>query len=153
MQGGRLAPEEHAAWGAFLRSHATILRELDDELQAEHQLALGDYDVLVNLAQAPGRRMRMCDLADAVVMSRSGLTRRVERLEGAGLVRRAKSGRDGRTVEAALTEAGLERLREANLTHLAGVQDRFLRHFSPEDLRRLGGLLARVAPPGPGAAG
>lgn len=133
-----------AAWRSFLRAHARLIRELDTELQQRHDFALGDFDVLVQLSGAERGRLRMCELASAVMLSPSGLSRRVARLDDAGLVARERGAEDGRNVEARLTAAGtalLERLRE---THLAGVEERFADHYSPAELERLGQLLERL---------
>lgn len=132
------------AWKALLRSHAILTRALDAELQAGEQLSLGDFDVLASLAAAPRRRLTMCDLAEAVVLSRSGLTRRIDRLQQAGLVTRARGELDGRSVEAALTDAGRERLRRARATHLGGVEKRFQSHFDEQELDTLAELLGRL---------
>lgn len=137
--GARAVPtrEQLAAWRAFLRAHATITRELEAELVAEQRLSLAAYDVLVQLAEAPGRRLRMTELADAVLLSRSGVTRLVDRLERAGLVTRCRVADDGRGVAAQLTEAGLSRLRTASRTHLAGVLEHFAARLGPADLAAL----------------
>ncbi|MEJ3656785.1 MarR family transcriptional regulator [Actinomycetes bacterium KLBMP 9759] len=115
-----------AAWRSFLRAHATITRTLEGELVAEQQLSLAAYDVLVQLAEAPEHRLRMTELADAVLLSRSGVTRLVDRLEKVGLVDRLPVESDGRGVAARLTDAGLNRLRIASRTHLTGI----VRHFA-----------------------
>ena len=93
------------AWDSFLRAHATLLRRLDTDLEGETGLALADFDVLAQLAEAHGA-LRMTELADRALISRSGMTRRVARLVGEGLVRRADADADGRGVVVALTEAG-----------------------------------------------
>lgn len=129
--------EQVESWRAFLRAHATIARVLETELVAEQRLSLAAYDVLVQLAEAPDRRLRMTELASAVLLSRSGVTRLVDRLERAGLVARCRVADDGRGVAAELTEAGLTRLRTASRTHLAGVQRHFVARLSPEDLAAL----------------
>src|SRR5687767_11095724 len=97
------------------------MRQLEAELLAEHQLPLAWYDVLVQLAHAPGRRLRMAELAERVLLSRSGLTRLVDRLVREGLVVRDSCSSDGRGVNAVLTEHGLTRLRAAAPTHLRGI--------------------------------
>jgi DNA-binding MarR family transcriptional regulator len=102
-----------------------VSRALEAELVAEEQLSLAAYDVLVQLVEAPGHRLRMTELADAVLLSRSGVTRLVDRLERAGLVSRCPVAGDGRGVAAEITEAGVNRLRVASRTHLTGV----MRHF------------------------
>lgn len=135
------------AWKGFLRSHATMVRELDEELRRCHGYALGDFDVLVQLADAPGGRLRMCDLAAAVVLSPSGLSRRMDRLQRAGLVTRERAEGDARNVEARLTSAGKRLVRTLRETHRAGVRARFAARFSAEELALLGDLLERLADP------
>ncbi|MBA3232995.1 MAG: MarR family transcriptional regulator [Propionibacteriales bacterium] len=109
------------AWRRFLQAHAVVVRRLEADLMAEHQLPLASYDVLVQLVEAPERRLRMTELAGRVLLSRSGLTRLVDRLEQEGLVRREACGSDARGLFAVLTDEGLQRLRDASPTHLRGV--------------------------------
>jgi DNA-binding MarR family transcriptional regulator len=129
--------EQLAAWRSFLRAHASITRALEAELLAEQELSLASYDVLVQLAEAPERRLRMTELADAVLLSRSGVTRLVDRLEKGGLVARSRVESDGRGVAARLTDAGLDRLRTASRTHLRGVGQHFVDRLDEADLRVL----------------
>ncbi|MCA1570567.1 MAG: MarR family transcriptional regulator [Chloroflexi bacterium] len=140
------------AWRAFLLAHARIVRELERELQGEEQLALTDYDVLVQLAAAGERRLRMSELADRLLLSRSGATRLVDRLVGEGLVERASCETDRRGQWAALTPAGYERLRRASPTHLRGVAEHFLDRLSADDLAALERMLTSVAADGEGSA-
>ncbi len=142
--GERLTELELGAWRNFLRVHAVLTRELDEELRRAHGLPLTSYDVLVNLESAPDRRMRMSELADAVLLSRSGLTRLVERLERDGLLSRADCPGDARGSFAVLTDLGMKRLAEARKTHLRGVRERFLGVFSDDELELLGELWGRV---------
>ena len=132
------------AWRAFLRAHARIVRELERELQAEQGMALTDYDVLVQLATAGERRLRMSELADRLLLSRSGVTRLVDRLVAAGLVERHSCDDDRRGQWATLTDAGLQRLRDASPTHLRGVAEHFLDRLSAAELGALERSLARV---------
>ena len=141
----RLSPLEGGAWGGFLRAHGTLVRRLDDDLRATHGLTLSSYEVLLFLAWSPGRRMRMGELAGRVLITLSGVTRLIGRLEREGLVRRERSSEDGRGHYAVLTEAGLLRLREAHPTHLAGVRQLFLQHFNEEELQTLAGFWDRVS--------
>jgi DNA-binding MarR family transcriptional regulator len=134
------------AWRAFLRAHARVVRELERELHAEQGLALTDYDVLVQLADADGRRLRMSELAERLVLSRSGVTRLVDRLVSAGLVERMSCDDDRRGHWASLTDAGLGRLRGASPTHLRGVSEHFLDRLSAEELAALERALGRVGP-------
>ncbi|PWW65369.1 MarR family winged helix-turn-helix transcriptional regulator [Actinokineospora spheciospongiae] len=133
------------AWRTFLRAHARVTRVLEAELVAEQQLSLGGYDVLVQLAEAPDHRLRMAELADAVLLSRSGVTRLVDRLERAGMVARERVPGDGRGVVATLTAHGLDVLRTASRTHLAGVSEHFVARLSAEQLAYLGELCGKLA--------
>lgn len=133
-----LSGPEQAAWRSFLRAHARITRELESELLAAQRLSLASYDVLVQLSEAPEHRLRMTELADAVLLSRSGVTRLVDRLEREGLVKRARVDSDGRGVVAVLTQAGYDRLRAATGTHLSGVARHFGDPLVGQDLEGFG---------------
>ena len=133
-----------AAWSAFLRAHARVTRQLERELQAEESLALADYDVLVQLALAGDRRLRMSELADRLLLSRSGITRLVDRLERDGLVERMTCESDRRGQWAALTDAGHQRLRNASPTHLRGVAEHFLDRIPEQELETLRRTLERI---------
>lgn len=132
-------------WRSFLRAHAHITRVLETELLAAQRLSLASYDVLVQLSEAPGRRLRMTELADAVLLSRSGVTRLVDRLERGGLVARARVDSDGRGVEAVLTQLGFDRLRAATGTHLSGVARHFVGRLEADELAGLGATCGRLA--------
>jgi DNA-binding MarR family transcriptional regulator len=133
------------AWRAFLRAHARLTGLLERELQAEQSMALADYDVLVQLAVADEDRLRMSELADRILLSRSGITRLVDRLEAAGLVERVTCETDRRGQWAQLTDAGRGRLREASPTHLRGVAEHFLDRIPADELDQLRVTLERVA--------
>ena len=135
-----------ATWAAFLRAHARVVRELEQELEAEHRLALTDYDVLVQLAATEDRRLRMSELADRLILSRSGVTRLVDRLVAEGMVERVSCETDRRGQWAALTDAGLGRLRTATPTHLRGVAEHFLDRLSPDELASMRDMLVRLDP-------
>ena len=132
------------AWRAFLRAHARLVRDLERELQAEQGMALTDYDVLVQLSAADERRLRMSELADQLLLSRSGVTRLVDRLVAEGLVERVTCESDRRGQWASLTDSGYERLRRASPTHLRGVAEHFRDRLPPDDLAALGRMLDRV---------
>ena len=132
------------AWRAFLRAHARLVRDLERELQAEQGMALTDYDVLVQLSAADERRLRMSELADQLLLSRSGVTRLVDRLVAEGLVERVTCESDRRGQWASLTDSGYERLRRASPTHLRGVAEHFLNRLPPDDLAALERMLDRV---------
>jgi len=141
-----LEPVEVSAWRGLLRVHASLSKALDTELEAEHGLPLSSYEVLMYLADAEQQRMRMCDLASSVILSRSGLTRLVDRLERDGLITRESCASDARGAFAKLTPAGHERLQAARATHLAGVRALFLEHFTPQELAQLAAFWERVLP-------
>src|SRR5215217_5900358 len=145
-----LTAEELAAWRGLLRVHSALVKALDAELLAGHDLPLTSYEVLINLQAAPDRRRRMAELADGVLLSRSGMTRLVDRLEREGLLERDACVSDGRGTFAVLTDKGEALLAEARRTHLDGVRERFLQHFEPDELRALATLWERVLP---GASG
>ncbi len=133
----KLSPEQRAAWAGFIRAHASIVKELDAELQAAHGLPLSSYDVLVQLSLAQDGRMQMFELAEAVHLSRSGLTRLVDRLERQGLLERNRGEQDPRQVFACITRSRLKRLAETTPTHLAGVRRRFLERLSQTQVEQL----------------
>ena len=124
----------------MLRAHAELTRELDAQLAREHNLPLSSYEVLLFLADAPGGRMRMSDLAESVLLSRSGLTRLVDRLEREGLLKRERCESDARGLFAEITPEGRRLFDAARRTHLDGVRALFLDRFSRDELRTLGGL-------------
>jgi len=133
-----LSERELAAWRGMLATHSRVIAALDDELEREHGLALGSYEVLLQLAEADGNSLRMGTLADRLLLSRSGLTRLVDRLAGQGLVERHSCPDDRRGTYARLTDEGLARFEQAHPTHLRGVRDHFLGHLADRDLDRLG---------------
>ena len=140
-------PQRLDAWRAFLRAHAVLTDALDRELQAERDLPLAWYDVLLNLAEADGDRLRMRDLAERVLLSRSGLTRLVDRMATAGLVYRSPDPDDRRGTLACLTDEGLRMLRRAAPVHLRGVQEHFASHISEDEARVLRQAFERVSAP------
>jgi DNA-binding MarR family transcriptional regulator len=139
-----LSETELGAWRVFLRAHAQITRKLEGELLAEHDLPLPSYDVLLQLAESPGRRLRMTELADRVLLSRSGLTRLVDRLEREGLVERAACPNDARGTHAVLTDVGLDRLRGAAPTHLRGVSEHVTSRLTEVELVQLRTLMLKL---------
>jgi DNA-binding MarR family transcriptional regulator len=146
----RLAP-----WRTFLIAHARVSRRLDEELRAEHDITLAEYDALLTIARAPGRRIRMGLLADEVLLSKSGVTRLIDRLVGDGFVERSSCMTDARGAEAVLTELGFARLSAASKTHLRGINEHFLSVVEPADLvvlERSMSAVARLAGPLGGVA-
>lgn len=141
-------------WRAFVRAHARVSRRLDEDLRTEHGLSLQEYVSLLILAEAPGRRLRMGRLAEALTLSKSGATRLIDRLVDDGLVERLSCSSDARGAEARLTDGGLDRLRTAAPTHLRGIAEYFLATISPDDLpeiERVMSDVARCASEAPGA--
>ena len=142
----QLSPSELAAWRGLLRVHSALVHELDRELEEAHGLPLTHYEVLLYLEAAPDHRLRMAELASSVLLSQSGVTRLVDRLERDGLVAREPCPDDKRGLLATLTPSGLRRLEEARPTHLSGVRRRFLAFFDERELRSLGDAWERVRP-------
>jgi DNA-binding MarR family transcriptional regulator len=138
-----LSEPRRAAWYGFLRTHADITRRIDAELRARAGLTLGEYDVLVQLANGPEAGMRMSELARAVVLSPSGLTRRVARLERAGLVARVAA--NARVVRSTLTAAGRVELERGAPVNLDGVRSLFLDYLSESEARMLAELWQRLS--------
>jgi DNA-binding MarR family transcriptional regulator len=131
------------AWDTLLRAHATLLRQLETDLESKTGLPLADFDVLAQLAVAGGS-LRMTELADRALISRSGMTRRVTRLVHERLVRRANADADGRGVVVQLTKTGLDRLTVAAPVHIRGVSDLFLMKLDDQELTVLEKALAKV---------
>jgi DNA-binding MarR family transcriptional regulator len=140
-----LTDQQFQAWKAFLFAHADVMRVLDDELEAEQGIPLSYFDVLIQLWRADGR-LRMSDLADAVLLSRSGLTRLVDRMARDGLVRREPCPTDRRALYAVLTPEGKKALQKALPVHLRGIAEHFGRHLSDPEAKTLSAALGRMVP-------
>ena len=140
-----LTPEEELAWRALARAVLVIPRVLDQELLESQGLNLTEYSVLMNLSEQPDRAARMSELADAVSISVSGLTRVIDRLARQGLVERVRAETDGRGQLATLTPAGFARLKKAYPTHLAGVRKHVMDHLGDVDLPAFAEAMSRVA--------
>lgn len=139
---------EVRTWVRFLAAHSAITHELEAQLMGAHGLTLSDYDVLVQLARAPEQRLRNIELANAIVLTRSGVTRLVDGLERDGLVMRISCPSDKRGTLVQLTDEGMARLREATGTHLDGVRELFLERIGPGGRETMDALLREL----PGAA-
>lgn len=131
-------------WRTFLTAHAAVIERIERDLAREDMLPLGHYDVLLALSEAPDRRLRMNELARAVVLSRSGLTRLVDRLEKAGLLRRERCDDDRRGCYAVLTEEGLAAMRRTWPVYAGGIEEHFGRHLDDEEVATLTEALGRV---------
>jgi DNA-binding MarR family transcriptional regulator len=134
----------HEAWEAFVFAHAAAVGRIEQDLGQEDVVSLTWYDVLVALAFAPGKRLRLSELANEVVLSRSGLTRLLDRIEKAGLIRREPVPEDGRGVYAVLTEAGAEAQRRAWPHYARGIARHFSRHLTDDEKRILATALRRI---------
>jgi DNA-binding MarR family transcriptional regulator len=143
----RLTETEMRAWQALLHAHHQVTATLDRELRDEHELSFSEYDVLLRLARAPDRALRMTYLADRVLLSPSGLTRLVDRLADRGLVQRQTQTGDGRVALAALTDKGFGELRKAARTHLRGIREHFTGRLSETQLRNVASGLETIAGP------
>jgi DNA-binding MarR family transcriptional regulator len=132
------------AWVRFLRAHAALTRELSSRLEALHELTLSDFDVLVQLYYADGRRMRRIDLARSVLLTASGITRLLDGLESCGLVAKERCDSDARVTYAVLTKAGVKKIEEARESHLADIEELFGARFSPREREQLAELLGRL---------
>jgi DNA-binding MarR family transcriptional regulator len=137
-------PQLLESWVSFLRAHAAITRELSAQLQREHGLTLNDYEVLLHLSWAEHKMMRRVDLADRILLTASGITRLLEGLERAGFVAKETCSSDARVSYAKLTDAGAQKLREAAVTHLRGIDELFTSRYSGAELATLAELLSRL---------
>lgn len=145
--GRQLDERELAAWRGLLITHSRVIAALDEELEREHGLALGSYEVLLQLAGSPEHSLRMGTLADRLLLSRSGLTRLVDRLVARGLVERHSCPSDRRGTYARLTDEGRKRFDESRPTHLRGVRQHFLGLLDDGDMERLAATWERVLDP------
>ena len=139
-----LSPRELAAWRGMLEAHAVLVAQLDRELDREHGLPLTSYEVLMYLGDSESGKLRMGELADRLLLSRSGITRLVDRLERQGLIERRPCENDGRGYYAELTEAGRAKLSTARPAHLAGVRRHFIGRLAPDEVDALGAIWERL---------
>lgn len=140
-----LDPIEMRLWRAFLTSTSSVTAELDTQLKAATGMSIDDYDVLANLSEAPDQRLRMSELSQTVVHSRSRLTQRIDRLADQGWVKREKCEEDARGTWAVLTKQGMQTLAEAAPHHLEHVRANFIEHFTPDELEVVMTALERIA--------
>jgi DNA-binding MarR family transcriptional regulator len=141
--GAPFTAQELASWRGMLVVHSQVTQQLDAQMHAEHGLSVSAYEVLMFLADAPEHRMRMSDIAQSVLLSRSGCTRLVDRLVELGYVTRCASSTDGRGLYAQLTAEGLERTQAARATHREGVREYFLSRVTATDQIALGDIWTR----------
>jgi len=140
------SPEELDAWRGLIRLRETTMREIDRRLHKQGDVSLDDYGVLITLVTAPQLRLRMSDLGAQRMLTPSGITRVITRLEQRGLVRREADPSDGRASFAALTRPGLEALRGAQVVHHSTVRELYLTRLAPRDLDRLAQLFEKALP-------
>ncbi len=138
------APESWAAWQMFFEAHAAVYARLEARMQADHGLSLRWYDVLLQLSNAPGGRLTMRDLGQAVVISKSGLTGLVDRMERTGLVERTGDPGDRRVIHVTLTPAGADVYGRARADHRRAVADVFLRHVDAGEAAAIERAMRRV---------
>jgi DNA-binding MarR family transcriptional regulator len=143
-----LTERELAAWKGLLATHSRLVHELDAELEREHGLPLSSYEVLMNLADADGNHLRMGELADRLLLSKSGITRLADRLEKQGLISRRRCDNDGRGYFAELTESGSKLIAAARPDHLDAVRRRFLDRLEPGEIDELGRIWERFTADG-----
>jgi DNA-binding MarR family transcriptional regulator len=138
-----LTQQELAAWRGMLEAHVRVTQQLDAQMHAEHGISVSAYEVLMFLADAPEHRMRMSEIAQRVLLSRSGCTRLVDRLVELGYVTRSAATTDGRGLYAELTDAGLQKVTPARATHHQGIRRFFLDHMTVTDQIALGDIWTR----------
>jgi DNA-binding MarR family transcriptional regulator len=140
------SPAEFDAWRGLIRLRETVMREIDRRLRRDGDVTLADYGILITLVTTPELRLRMSDLGARRMLTPSGITRVVIRLEERGLVRREPDPADGRAAFAVLTRAGLEALRRAQVIHHATVRELYVGRLSPQELERLARLFEKALP-------
>jgi len=140
------SPEEFLAWRGLIRLRESVMREIDRRLRREGLVSLADYGILITLVTEPTLRLRMSDLGARRMLTPSGITRVVIRLEEKGLVRREPDPADGRAAFAVLTKDGLEALRRAQVVHHAAVRELFVGRLEPRELKQLARLFEKALP-------
>lgn len=138
-----LTAEQQRIWRSFLGGTTVLMDRLDRDLRA-HGLSMPEYEILVRLSEAPGRSIRMAELADAVAHSRSRVTHTIARLERENIVVRGQCSEDGRGVSAVLTDHGFSVLEAAAHTHVQGVHDYLIENAEPADFAAMGRIMQNV---------
>jgi DNA-binding MarR family transcriptional regulator len=144
MSEEHLSDQHLAAWRALLKAHAILIDRIDHDLVAAKLSPLSTYDVLIELYEAPEHRLRMHELAERVVLSRSGLTRLVDRLEAEGLLMRDRSGTDRRGAYAVITERGIATLRQTWPIYARGIAEHFAQWLTLDEAQLLEAALRRI---------
>jgi DNA-binding MarR family transcriptional regulator len=145
MASTRLSDLELRAWQALLHAHHDVVGRLDAELREHHGITFSEYDVLLRLARAPERALSMGELAERTMLSPSGTTRLVDRLEASELLVRRPAPGDGRVALATLSPAGLRLLRAAARTHLRGIREYFTGRLTRRQLEQVASALETIA--------
>lgn len=140
----KLSPHYLKAWRLFITAHARLIAHIDHNLREAHQMPLNWYDVLIELYEAPDRRLRMSELAERVLLTRSGLTRLVDRLEDQGYLRREVDPEDRRGFYAILTTDGLQAMQQAWPVYAQGIDQCFAQHLSDEEAQLLIEVFSRI---------
>jgi DNA-binding MarR family transcriptional regulator len=144
MAAAWLTTEEMTAWRTYIETYSDLIAAIERDLAAEHGLTLGDYQVFVYLSEAPNRSMRMCDLADLLQLSPSGLTRRLDGLVKAGFVTREPSDDDRRVMLATLTPTGFAALEQAAPDHVASVRRHIFDHLDSDQVAALASIFQSI---------
>lgn len=139
-----LSSAEQRSWRAFMDGHQRLMVELNRQLETDSGISLSEYRILVMLSEPPNGSLRMSELADGVLSSRSRLTHQIRRMEAEGMVRRTSCEEDGRGVRAHITEEGVRRLRAAAPGHASAVRRSFIDLVSPDELTAIGDAFDRV---------
>lgn len=139
-----LEPDEQRAWRAYLDATRLLLRTLDAQLSRDSDISFTDFELLVILSEAPDRRLRMSQLAEAVTTTRSGVTRAISRLVDAGWATRVKCDEDKRGTSAELTDAGAAKLASASQGHVDAVRQNMFDLLTPSDVDSLGSAYERM---------
>jgi len=147
-----LNQEQLHAWRSFLLAYARVVQYLNDDMQARSDMPLTWYDVLVHLSEAPEGTLCMTDLAESVFISRSGLTRLVDRMEVGGLVKRSPAPDDRRRMMASLTDEGFRRLSEAAPGHVEALRQVMIDLLDDTDVRTLAAVMDKINAPVPVSA-
>ena len=142
-----LEPGMLDAWRGLLFAHAKVVRALEADMIEQHNLPITWFDLLSRIKQAPGQRLRMHELEEASIFTRSGITGLADRLEQAGFVRRERSAEDRRGVYLAITEAGIDKIDEVWPDHELSIQNHFGQHLDPKGAKALQGVSEKILNP------
>ena len=137
---------EAAAWGGLLSTHSRLFKQIEDNLRSTAGISHAEYEVLLRLFRSPEGRLGLQTIAEQSILSHSGTSRLVDRLEGAGYVERVASVDDGRSADVVLTEDGRAHFQATAAHHVALIRETFLRHFSEDELATMAGFWSRLDP-------